>query len=108
MSSGPFPNASDESVGKADDRKSRTKKRPGTTEQKCGFLTCNSNFGVIFAKNIRNKIMERQPAMTREEALLRLRKSKEIKAKAVERLKKELGDIVEKNTGVRPTQYFVL
>ena len=52
--------------------------------------------------------MERQPAITREEALLRLRKSKEIKAKAVERLKKELGDIVEKNTGVRPTQYFVL
>lgn len=46
--------------------------------------------------------------MTREEALLRLKKSKEIKARAVERLKKELGDIVEKETGRRPTSYFVL
>lgn len=46
--------------------------------------------------------------MTREQALERLKKSKQIKRNAVERMKVELADIVEKETGTRPTKFFVL
>ena len=46
--------------------------------------------------------------MTREQALERLKKSKQIKQNAVERMKAELADIVEKETGTRPTKFFVL
>ena len=45
---------------------------------------------------------------TREEALKRLKMAKERKAQTAERLKKELADIAEKETGVRPTKFFVL
>jgi hypothetical protein len=45
---------------------------------------------------------------TREEALIRLKRAKAIKAQAVEKAKKELADIVEKETGVRPQNFFVL
>ena len=46
--------------------------------------------------------------MTREEALERLKKSKQIKQKDVEKMKAELAYIVEKETGTRPTKFFVL
>jgi hypothetical protein len=55
--------------------------------------------------NTKNIIMEK---MTREQALQRLKKSKQIKQNAVERMKVELADIVEKETGTRPTKFFVL
>lgn len=55
--------------------------------------------------NTKNNIMEK---MTREQALQRLKKSKQIKQNAVERMKVELADIVEKETGTRPTKFFVL
>jgi len=55
--------------------------------------------------NKKNNIMEK---MTREQALQRLKKSKQIKQNAVERMKVELADIVEKETGTRPTKFFVL
>lgn len=45
---------------------------------------------------------------TKQEVLLRFKKSQQIKHNAVERLKGELADIVEKETGKRPTQFFVL
>lgn len=45
---------------------------------------------------------------TREDALERLKRSKEIKQAAVERLKGELADIVEKETGRRPVKFYVL
>uniref|UniRef100_A0AB33JF32 Uncharacterized protein n=5 Tax=unclassified Prevotella TaxID=2638335 RepID=A0AB33JF32_9BACT len=45
---------------------------------------------------------------TRKEVLERLKKAKEIKANAVEKAKAELAELVEKETGVRPTKFFVL
>ena len=55
--------------------------------------------------NTKSNIMEK---ITREQALQRLKKSKQIKQNAVERMKVELADIVEKETGTRPTKFFVL
>lgn len=45
---------------------------------------------------------------TREDALKRLKLAKERKARTAERLKNELANITEKETGVRPTKFFVL
>jgi ribosome-binding ATPase YchF (GTP1/OBG family) len=59
-----------------------------------------SEISLIFAEVINDNIS--RTMKTREEALQRLKKAKAIKAQAVEKAKKELADIVEKKTGVRP------
>jgi hypothetical protein len=65
-----------------------------------------SEISLIFAEVINDNIS--RTMKTREEALQRLKKAKAIKAQAVEKAKKELADIVEKKTGVRPQNFFVL
>lgn len=47
-------------------------------------------------------------SITKDTVLERLKKSKQIKRNAIERLKVELADIVERETGARPTQFSVL
>ena len=46
--------------------------------------------------------------LTRADFLNRLKRSKQIKQNAVERIKGELADIVEEETGTRPTKFYVL
>ena len=46
--------------------------------------------------------------LTRADVLNRLKRSKQIKQNAVERIKGELADIVEEETGTSPTKFYVL
>lgn len=80
--------------------------KAGEFERNLLLFLLKSKICFIFAVVINVNIL--RTMKTREEALQRLKKAKAIKAQAVEKAKKELADIVEKETGVRPQNFYVL